>query len=77
MSRNDTVQILGSHLYNDSAMDVFEREPFSVVIRSIQLGKECRDNIYIIYYIYIFILYIVFIELSQQLGQTLKKLLLL
>ncbi len=42
-------------------MDVFEREPFSVVIRSIQLGKECVTiylYIYIIYYTHIYIYYI-------------------
>ena len=36
--RNDTIDILGSLQYNDS-MDVYEREPFSVLIGSTKLGN--------------------------------------
>ena len=37
-SRTDNVMILGTLQYNDSATDVFEREPFSAFVKSIKLG---------------------------------------
>lgn len=37
--RNDTVRVLGILQYNDSAIDVFEREPFSILVKSVALGE--------------------------------------
>ena len=37
--RTDLVEILDTFQYNDSLNDIFEREPFSVLIRSKEAGR--------------------------------------
>ena len=40
--RVDRVEILQTHQYDDSAQDVFQREPYTVLVRSKLEGKSHR-----------------------------------
>ena len=43
--RTDRVEIVNTLQYNDSANDYFEREPYSVLVRSTQEGGQRHSSV--------------------------------